>query len=292
MKHKEDEMNIDSSRPVNTAVVLGGGGATGMAWETGVLAALIGQGLNIRTTDMVIGSSAGSFVGAALLSGIEMSDFIEVQKKSVNLTLSQAHLAEAYAGWHHAFTNGGSDPIEVGKHLGHFALSKPRHEVAEARKSAVRSWLVTESWPENLFVTAINALTGDLSIFGRQSNITLLEAVSASGAIPGLWPPVFARGQTWIDGGMVSTTNSLRASVALKILIVAPMPSPSGLVPGVSTEAELLSRRSEVVLIAADSETLKIIGPNIYDAKLRDSAYREGLRQGKAAASLLAGWFK
>jgi len=66
---------------VNSALVLGGGGATGMAWETGVLAAFEDLGVDLTKSDLVIGSSAGSFVGSALLSKTGMLSFLEIQKR-------------------------------------------------------------------------------------------------------------------------------------------------------------------------------------------------------------------
>jgi len=49
------------------ALVLAGGGITGMAWESGALAGLSAGGLDTRQWDLVVGTSAGAFVGARLL---------------------------------------------------------------------------------------------------------------------------------------------------------------------------------------------------------------------------------
>jgi len=49
------------------ALVLGGGGVTGIAWEAGVLHGLAETGFDIRNWDMVVGTSAGAVVGAKLL---------------------------------------------------------------------------------------------------------------------------------------------------------------------------------------------------------------------------------
>ena len=51
-----------------TALVLGGGGITGIAWEIGVLAGLAEAGVDLSTADLVVGTSAGSVVGAGLRS--------------------------------------------------------------------------------------------------------------------------------------------------------------------------------------------------------------------------------
>ena len=46
------------------AIVLGGGGVTGIAWEVRVLAGLRSAGVDLNA-DAVFGTSAGSFVGVA-----------------------------------------------------------------------------------------------------------------------------------------------------------------------------------------------------------------------------------
>ena len=56
-----------------TALVLGGGGITGIAWEIGVLAGLAEAGTDLTGPDLVVGTSAGSVVGALLTSGSELA---------------------------------------------------------------------------------------------------------------------------------------------------------------------------------------------------------------------------
>jgi NTE family protein len=49
------------------SLVLGSGGLTGIAWETGVIAGLAQAGVSMRSWELVVGSSAGAAVGARLL---------------------------------------------------------------------------------------------------------------------------------------------------------------------------------------------------------------------------------
>src|ERR1700759_1084042 len=46
------------------ALVLGGGGVTGIAWETGLIAGLAGLGIDLAAADVIIGTSAGRLGGA------------------------------------------------------------------------------------------------------------------------------------------------------------------------------------------------------------------------------------
>ena len=55
-----------------TALVLGGGGITGIAWEIGLLAGLAEAGTDLSGADLVVGTSAGSVVGAQLACGAEL----------------------------------------------------------------------------------------------------------------------------------------------------------------------------------------------------------------------------
>ncbi|WP_406505942.1 hypothetical protein [Streptomyces sp. NBC_01602] len=52
------------------ALVLGAGGVTGSAWETGILYGLAEAGVDLSTAGLIIGSSAGAVVGAQLASGL------------------------------------------------------------------------------------------------------------------------------------------------------------------------------------------------------------------------------
>src|SRR5688500_8760504 len=57
-----------------TALVLGGGGITGIAWEIGLLAGLAEAGTDLSDADLVVGTSAGSVVGAQLTSGAGLEE--------------------------------------------------------------------------------------------------------------------------------------------------------------------------------------------------------------------------
>ena len=60
-------------------LVLGGGGITGIAWETGLLFGLQELGVDVTTADAVVGTSAGSVVGAQITTGISLEDLFAYQ---------------------------------------------------------------------------------------------------------------------------------------------------------------------------------------------------------------------
>src|ERR1700735_1602299 len=63
----------------NRALVLGGGGVTGAAWELGLLAGLAGLGVDLAAADLVVGTSAGAVTGAQLRSGVALDSLYERQ---------------------------------------------------------------------------------------------------------------------------------------------------------------------------------------------------------------------
>src|SRR4051794_36436289 len=61
------------------ALVLGGGGVTGIAWELGILKGLADAGVDLTDADLVVGTSAGSVVGAQVTTGRTVEDLYQTQ---------------------------------------------------------------------------------------------------------------------------------------------------------------------------------------------------------------------
>src|SRR3954470_11059972 len=61
------------------ALVLGGGGVTGIAWEVGLLHGLAEAGVNLTDATTTIGTSAGSAVAARLTTGTSLADAFAAQ---------------------------------------------------------------------------------------------------------------------------------------------------------------------------------------------------------------------
>ena len=63
--------------PHSVALVLGGGGAAGSAWEIGVIAGLAEAGLDMtEAADLVIGTSSGATAAAQVRSGIPPAELL------------------------------------------------------------------------------------------------------------------------------------------------------------------------------------------------------------------------
>lgn len=269
----------------NKALVLGGGGITGMAWEAGVLAGLNDHDIDVSTADAIIGTSAGSFIGAILANQVDMKSYYLELPSQMSTEDRGSLSSDLYRLWQNAFVVGRDNPAKVGQMLGDIIYTHPSKMPLDRRMHAVRQRLGNVGWSNNLLVTAINAKSGQLATFNKESHIPLEEAVAASGAVPGLWPHVHLLNQDWIDGGMVSPANALVAKDYKNIMIIAPLADGYGQLPSVKEDAKVLSEHSDVLTITPNSESQKAIGQNIYSPdnliNIGHTGYEQGIHIAK-----------
>ncbi|AVQ34841.1 patatin-like phospholipase family protein [Staphylococcus kloosii] len=276
------------------ALVLGGGGITGIAWESGVLAGLIDSGILVNHADKILGSSAGSYVGSILANGQNMKTYYE-QLANNRDNADNAQLDPSlFELWREAFVQGKTDEQVIGKYLGDIINKSPSTVSFEERERSVRKRIGNVDWTPQLEITAINSKTGTLESFNETSDISLIEAVMASGAVPGIWPHVDMLGASWIDGGMISSTNARLMANYKDIIILAPLDQKQGLVPSVYEDVETLKTNSNVTLITPDQDSRNIIGTNIYSSQhikeIGDAGYQQGKLIGRDALDELKHW--
>lgn len=284
-------MTLKKKHVSNRAVVLGGGGVTGIAWEVGILTGLLEAGVTLNNAEKIIGTSAGAFVGTALASQYDMRKLFAAQIELNDTEVSVKVSENTMKAWYEAFNRGGSNPQAIGAAFGSIAKKNPKPVPVELRRSVVESRLVATEWPMTLQVTAIDADLGKLQIFNYESGVPLIDAVAASGAVPGIWPPVRINDRVWIDGGMVSTTNARLAEGYDQVVILAPMPNGHGAIPGVEEDVEQLSAHAHVHLIIPNEKSRIAIGSNPYDPPHCRAAAIAGKNQGeKSAAEIRAMW--
>jgi NTE family protein len=267
--------------------VLGGGGVTGIAWEIGVLNGLGDAGVDLRA-DAVIGTSAGAFVGTALAGGADLAAAFDAQHRSAPHERSVRVPRTLLAAWIWAYVRGFRNPERIGAGLGAVARRRRPLTDADRRRHTVQTRLGTQEWPAVLRVTAIDLESGQLRAFERSDGYPLLDAVSASGAVPGISPPVNVGGRRWIDGGMVSSANVHLADGFDEVLVIAPLPRNHGGVPSVGEEVKRLSGHPAVHLIVPDDQSKAGIGHNIFDASRRAAAADAGRVQGKGEGARIA----
>jgi len=261
---------------------------TGIAWEIGILTGLLEAGVALYEADTIIGTSAGAFVGVALASGYDMNRLFAAQFEPNTAEISVTASEQTMAAWYRVLAIGGSDPHRVGAAMGAVAREHPEPVSIAERRPVVEARLVTTEWPLSLQVTALDAETGHLHAFDRTSGLALTDAAMASGAVPGVWPPVTIHGREWIDGGMVSTTNARLAEGYERIVILAPMPTSYGSIPGAVEDAEAMSATANVFLVTPDEQSIAAIGSNPYDATHRSEVATSGQAQGRSIAAAIA----
>lgn len=263
-----------------TALVLGGGGLTGVGWEAGMLYGLARAGVDLTRADLVVGTSAGSVVGAQLTSGLlTPRELYERQLGDPGGELP-AKLGASLIGRYAVAMVRSRDAQSYRRRIGAFALAADTEPEAVRRK-VLEARLVSHDWPaRRLVVAAVDALTGELAAFERGSEAGLVDAVSASCAVPGVWPPVTVAGRRFIDGGIRSATNADLAAGYARVVILAPMATGAGLIPSPAAQAARLREAgAKVLLITPSAGARKVFGRNVLDPARRDPAARAGLEQ-------------
>jgi NTE family protein len=267
------------------AVILGGGGVTGIAWETGVLLGLQDAGVDLASADAIIGTSAGAFAGAYLAAGV-VERYFDAQFRDGVAEIPATMSEESIAAFQRAIAEGDGDPERIARGLGRMAMAAMTVST-EARTAVVAARLPSDDWPVGaLQMTVIDAATGALHLFDKASGVPIVTAAAASGAVPGLWPVVTALGRTWIDGGSCSPTNAALGGNYERVVVIAP--APDGL-PGMrgthSEVADLASAGINVTLIVPDEHTTEASGSNVFDPTRRGPAAHAGRLQGATAAT-------
>ncbi|MGY1754743.1 patatin-like phospholipase family protein [Blastococcus sp. SYSU D01042] len=271
-----------------TALVLGGGGITGIAWEIGLLAGLAEAGVDLTTADLVVGTSAGSVVGAQVTAGADLEAMfgrqLEPPAQEKVARMSRANLAR-YA-WAMLVSRGRDE--EFRRRVGQVALAAEKAGLTpseQERLDVIGSRLIGREWPDRqLTVTAVDAATGEFVPFDRTSGVPLLHAVAASCAVPGVYPPVTIGDRRYVDGGMRSPANADLAQGYDRLVVLAPIPR--GVGPLVSVDAQVSGMVSaRVAVVSPDAGSRAAIGRNVLDPAARAGSARAGRAQ---AADVLA----
>lgn len=296
---------------MSRALVLGGGGPVGIAWESGIVAGLAEHGIALAEADLVIGTSAGSVVGSQLALGRSPQSLLAAQLASREAgdaasspASSPAPNAEAMLKLMELMegaASGGQSSQDALAEIGAFALA--------ADTMSEQAWLATfgrvgglgnDSWPATPFMcTAVDAEDGSFVTWDRDSGVALGRAVASSCTVPGFFPPVTINGRRYIDGGMRSATNADLAKGYDRVLVVAVTvgsraPGNMAEVSKQRLDAELATLRDagcQVELIVPDEASSEAFGVNLMDPSRRPASAEAGLEQGRREAGRIReGW--
>ena len=286
----------------------GGGGDVGVAFTCGVIGAIFdATGWAAPNADYIVGTSAGSILGAALRAGIPASDFHATMIGSDEVSplgrskltdqvlwgenenlppLARDALTNARLTGPELLPKGMRNPLRTSP-ISLAAAALPEGRLDNDFVSKKIEFLSGSRWPvAPLLITATQMNNGRRVVFSRNSRIPapLPKAVAASCAIPSVFKPVTIDGSKYVDGGLHSSTN---ADVLLPheldaVLIVAPMsvrrlassaaagPMRTASRTAVLREETLLRDAGTTVLtIHADLRSVKAMGVNIMDVRKR-----------------------
>jgi NTE family protein len=265
------------------ALVLAGGGLTGIAWELGVIAGMADDGLDLNDADLIVGTSAGATVAAQITTG-SLDALVGAQlaadSQELAAVLDLDLLAKIFTLLSDPSASGDERRAQVGTMaLGADTVAEP------VRRAVIAARLPSHQWPARpIVLTAVDAHSGELTTFDASSGVPLVDAVAASCAVPGVWPPVTIGDRRYIDGGVRSGTNADLASGHDRVLVLTPMQATMAL--RLEDEAAgLRDHGSTVQVVTADDDALASFGDNPLDPSRRGPALEAGRRQGALAAS-------
>ena len=273
--------------------MLAGGGLAGIAWETGVLRGIADESPEtakaLLDSDVLVGTSAGSTVAAQLGSGLGLDALFDRQTESLTAELNPSvgveQITELFLT---AMMQPNITKAEKLQKIGAVALST--ETVPEpVRREVIAQRLPSHEWPQRVLrISAIDTATGELVMFDRTSGVGLVDAVAASCAVPGVWPPVTIGDRRYMDGGVGSAVNLVLADDCDVVVALLPqgrsVPSPFG----AGAVEEVDSFPGSVFSVFADDESLAAFGANPLDPACRTPSALAGRKQGRRVAGSVA----
>jgi NTE family protein len=232
--------------------VLGAGGVLGAAWMTGALPAVAQRlGRPVNEVDVIVGTSAGSVLAAALRCGVTVEEMIAHQRGQATGPLAGSQIGGLTSGpwpplpqWrvgsprlllaslltpHRVLPWVAASawlPLGRGNHLPLRDMidTLHRHAHRQTAPAPPPEWVDRDTW-----IVAVDYDSGRRVVFGRPGSpaARLPDAVAASCSIPGWFAPVAIGGRRYVDGGVRSATSlGLLAQAGVgEVHVLAPMAS-------------------------------------------------------------------
>jgi NTE family protein len=216
---------------VRIGLVLGAGGILGSAWATGMLTGLSAHlDRPLTDLDLVLGTSAGSVLGAALRCGMGVDELVAYQRGTPPEPAERSDLAAfdhetgdglpqlplPWIGSPRMLVAVAGQPMRINPVIAASALlpvGRSRMEALVRMVGALqgRIGVTADRWVPGppLWVVAVDYDAGRRVVFGRSGAppASVAEAVLASCAIPGWFTPQVIDGRRYVDGGVASSTS-------------------------------------------------------------------------------------
>lgn len=235
------------------------------------------------SADVVIGTSAGSTVGAQLCLGRPLDDLYQGQLNADTNEISPRIDLDLLARVYAHMEDGGTRSDEQRRTIGELSLTAETVDWS-TRRAVISGRIGTDVSPDRgLIVTAIDALTGEFRTWTRADGIGLIDAVGSSCAVATVWPCVPINGRPYYDGGFRNSVNAHLARGHDTVWVLAPLTMGIGSI--VMEEIDALTAEGTTVhLMTTDKIAVEDMGPNSLDPRRRAVAVEHGRRQGREFA--------
>ena len=281
--------------PTTRAIVLGGGGTAGIAWESGLLSALLDAGADLGAADLVVGTSAGSSVAVRLRAGSLGTDSLRAElsrggddaaARPASASAAPPFDPETFMQMMGEAARGAQDEQDGRARIGARAASSTA-AMSEEDWLARIGHALPQDWPEGrLAITAVDTADGEFTVFDADSGVALVQAVAASCTVPLVFPLVHIDGRAYMDGGMRSATNADLATGYDKVLVLScnPEPPTSPFGPTLEQSLRLIEETGSALHVTADEASHAAFGTNPLDPASRIPSFEAGLAQGRLLA--------
>lgn len=262
-------------------------------------------GVAVGAADLILGTSAGSAVGAQLARGQDMDDMMDLLSAPLPLPGEGGSNEQAMARFMEgmiAATTGPGDPVETRRQLGQ--LSRTSVTVDEEVFVGLFASVVGGApWPDRFACTAVDVDSGEFTVWDKAAGAPLERAIASSCSVPVLFPPITIGGRRYMDGGMKTAMNADVAAGHDVVIALScfPLELPEGMHDPMfdamkgDTDRELDAVRAAGTLevVVPGAEMLDISGWGMYlmDPSRAPAAFGAGKRQAAEEADRLrAAW--
>jgi len=234
--------------------VLGAGGVLGASWMTGALPALQERlPCPLGAVDLIVATSAGSVLAAALRCGTGIDEMIAHQRGETVGVLADAGVSDVAGGpWppppmlrvgsprlmltsllmpHRVHPGVGASAWVLRGRGNHEALREMVHALHTRAHGHAAPHGSSANWVGcgRTWIVAVDYDRGRRVFFGRPGapRAALPDAVVASCSIPGWYEPAVIGGRRYVDGGVRSPTSlgALARAGVDEVFVLAPMAS-------------------------------------------------------------------
>lgn len=276
-------------------LLLGGGGSVGIAWENGVLAGLMDAiDFDPTAATVIVGTSAGSSVGADMALGKDPHDALTLDNDPANPRrrvetpdLTTGTFAEIIGLM---MSPEGRTPDGVAR-IGRLAIEAETQLSEDEFVEMFRRTVGTDDWPAIDFrATTANCETGEPVFWAKEHGVALSRAVASSCAVPGFFPTVGIGEGRFMDG---SRGKNYHAAIVEPLdldaaLFIGPKVSVEGVAKATRDDMDAIAAQGIRVHTMLGSERLDSAGLNLMDFSARPAAFEIGLADGVAQSGAIA----